>query len=75
MGVDVRYDEQSDSYDLGSEVDGVFVSFVNLEGGYVRARVEGAKQSEQSEQTAETTTTEGGLVPTADDGGAGTAAA
>lgn len=54
MNPSVQYDEGTDTYELGIEVDGTFVSVFTVAGSTVRARIEAAKQQEaaSSSETA-----------------------
>lgn len=44
--MEVKYDEDLDTYFLGGDVDGVFVPFAEADGAYVRQRVETHKAAE-----------------------------
>lgn len=52
MTPEVRYDEDADMYELGAQVDGVFVAFTTLPGTTVRARVEAVKATREQETPA-----------------------
>lgn len=51
-GASVRFNESQDAYELGTEVDGVFVPFVSTPGPQVRSHVENVQAREQDDAAA-----------------------
>lgn len=48
IAADVRYDEGSDAYELGAEIDGTFYAFHSVPGPQVRDRVATAKANAEA---------------------------
>lgn len=53
MNVSARHVEETDTYELGIEVDGQFVTFAAVDGPTVRGRVESQRVAEAAQQAGQ----------------------
>lgn len=53
MAPEVREIPEYDAYELGAEIDGVWISFARIQGEQVRAIVSNVKENEQAAQQAQ----------------------
>jgi hypothetical protein len=51
----INHDETKDVYELGDDIEGVFVSFASIDGPAVRARVTAAADAEQAASSSPAT--------------------
>lgn len=52
MSVSIRHDEENNVYELGGEVDGVFIPFVTYPGETVAGRIDAAHAAADAAETA-----------------------